>query len=146
MARASCAFRTTGAGSTTLCIASLRATAAVQPRLLEVGVWNTTATAVSISLRRFTVAGTGGAGMTEAYEDDNVHVPVATISDTDTGGPTFRTGALRIATLGAAVGSGVIWTFGGDGAMIEAGTANGIGIVPWVGTGQICDVYFVWSE
>lgn len=144
--RASCAFRTTGAGSTTLGIASIRATANVQPRLIEVGVFNTTSTAVSISLRRFTTAGTGGAGMTEQYESDNTQTPVATVVDTDTGGPTFRTGALRIATLGAAVGSGVIWTFGGMGCIIESGTANGISIVPWTGTGQICDVYFVWDE
>jgi hypothetical protein len=143
---ASCAFRTTGAGSTTLCAASIRATAAVQPRLLEVGVFNTTSTACSIALRRFTAAGTGGAGMTEQYESDNTQTPVATVVDTDTGGPTFRTGGLRIATLGAAVGAGVIWTFSGAGAVIESGTANGIGIVPWTGTGQILDVYFVWSE
>jgi hypothetical protein len=124
----------------------MRATAAVQPRLLEVGVFNTTATAVCIALRRFTVAGTGGAGMSEVYETDNVQTPVATVSDTDTGGPTFVAGALRIATLGAAIGSGVIWTFSGEGAVIPAGTANGIGIVPWVGTGQILDVHFSWRE
>ncbi len=142
----SCGFRTTGAGSTTLCAASLRATAAVQPRLLEVGISNTTATACCISLRRFTTAGTGGTGMTEVYETDNTQTPVATVSDTDTGGPTFRAGAMRIFDLGAAIGSGVIWTFSGEGAIIEAGTANGIGIVPWTGTGQILSVYFVWRE
>lgn len=143
---ASCAFRTTGAGSTTLSTASIRATANVQPRLLEVGITNTTATAVSISLRRFTSAGTGGAGMTEQYESDNVQTPVATVSDTDTGGPTFVTGALRIFSLGAAVGSGVIWTFSDRGCVIPSGTGNGIAIVPWTGTGQILDVYFVWAE
>jgi hypothetical protein len=142
----SCAFRSTGAGSTTLCVASLRATAAVTPRLLEVGVFNTTATALSIALRRFTVAGTGGTGMTEQYEGDSVQTPVATVSDTDTGGPTFVAGALRIASLGAAIGSGVIWTFNSPGAIIPAATANGIGIVPWTGTGQILDLYFVWDE
>jgi hypothetical protein len=143
---ASCAFRTTGAGSTTLCVASLRATAALKPRLLEVGVFNTTATACSIALRYFTTAGTGGAGMTEQAESDPSQTPVATVSDTDTGGPTFRAGALRIVTLGAAVGSGIIWTFSGGGALIDAATANGIGIVPWTGTGQILDVYLVWAE
>lgn len=143
---ASCAFRTTGAGSTTLSTASIRATAAVQPRLIEVGIFNTTATAVSIALRRFTTAGTGGSGMTEQYESDNTQTPVATVVDTDTGGPTFVTGGLRIATLGAAVGSGVIWTFTGDGCLIPSGTGNGIAVVPWTGTGQILDLYFVWRE
>jgi len=53
--------------------------------------------------------------------------------------------------LGAAVGSGVIWTFGDDGLAITAAdavesTANGIGPVVATGTGQICQCYMVWDE
>ena len=55
------------------------------------------------------------------------------------------------AVLGAAVGSGVIWTFGDDGILIgepdavEAVT-NGIGVILETGTGQICQVYMSWDE
>lgn len=146
MARYACAFRTTGAGSTTLPIASIFATAACQPMIMEVGVFNTTATAVSIALRRATALGTAGTGQTELPIDDTAGAALATVVDTHTVTPTITTGSVRLATLGAAVGSGVIWTFSERGLRIPAGTGNGILIIPFVGTGQICDVYLEWSE
>jgi hypothetical protein len=49
--------------------------------------------------------------------------------------------------LGAAIGSAIIWTFGGDVGMNAAvGTGNGIGIYIPTGTGQILDFYFLWNE
>jgi hypothetical protein len=148
MARFTAAWRTAGAGSTTLPIASLYATAAVRPRLVEVGVFNSTATAAVVKLARLTTAGTQGSGITAAYEDDNSQSAVATAKDTHTVGPTI-TNALRQASLGAAIGSGVIWTFGGGktpGLVIPNTTADGIGLVIATGTGQVCDVAFVWDE
>ena len=53
---------------------------------------------------------------------------------------------IRQASLGAAIGSGVIWTFGDAGLVIVLGTANGIGIHCPTGTGQICDYYIDWDE
>ncbi len=146
MAEYSGGFRTAGAGSTTLPIAGLTATAAVRPRLREVGVFNTTATAVAIALRRITALGTAGTGREEIYLDDSSHAAVATLLDTWTVTPTFTTGNLRVASLGAAIGSGVIFTFPGEGAEIPNTTGDGIVIVPLTGTGQICDVYFSWNE
>ena len=149
MARFSAAWRTAGAGSTTLPIASLYATAAVRPRLVEVGVFNTTTTAVAIKLARLTTAATPGSAITAAYEDDNSQTAVTTPKDTHTStGPTI-TNALRQASLGAAIGSGVIWTFGGgktSGLVIPNTTGDGIGLVIATGTGQICDVWFTWDE
>ena len=49
-------------------------------------------------------------------------------------------------TLGAAVGSGWVWTFGDEGLQIPEGTANGIGIYIPTGTGQILDYYIFWDE
>jgi hypothetical protein len=149
MARFSAAWRTAGAGSTTLPIASLYATAAVRPRLVEVGVFNTTATVVVIALKRLTTAGTQGSTQTATYEDDNSQAAVTTPKDTHTVGPTITTVALRQAPLGAAIGSGVIWTFGGGktpGLVIPNTTGDGIGLVIATGTGQICDVYWTWDE
>jgi hypothetical protein len=149
MARFSAAWRTAGAGSTTLPIASLYATAAVRPKLVEVGVFNTTATAVAIALKRLTTAGTQGSTQTATYEDDNSQAAVTTPKDTHTVAPTITAVAMRQAVLGGAVGSGIIWTFGGgktSGIIIPNSTGDGVGLVIATGTGQICDVHFVWDE
>lgn len=146
MARFSAAWRTGGAGSTTLPIASLYAVATTSVRVYEVGVFNTTTTAVAIALRRATTAGTQGAGQSEVFVDDPAAVPLATAVDVHTVAPTLTTGNIRVATLGAAAGSGVIWTFSERGLWIAAGTGNGLCVVPLTGTGQVCDVYFEWSE
>lgn len=146
MARFAAAWRTTGAGSTTLPIASLFAVATTSVRVYEVGVFNTTGTAVSIALRRATAVGTPGAGQSEVNIDDPAATALVTAVDTHTVAPTLVTGAIRAATLGAAAGSGVIWTSGERGFWIPAGTGNGLCLIPLTGTGQICDVYWEWSE
>jgi hypothetical protein len=149
MARFSAAWRTAGAGSTTLPIASLYATAAVRPRLVEVGVFNTTTTAVSLALRKFTTTGTQGATITALGEDDPSQAAVATAKDTHTVTPTIATGNYRVAPLGAAIGSGVIWKFTDGktpGLVIGNTTGDGIGLIVLAGTGQICDVSFTWDE
>ena len=145
--RVSAAFRTGGAGSTTLPMASLMATAAVRPRIVEIGVFNTTSTAVAICLKRITAAGGTHAAITEVQMNDDSQTPVAVVVDVDTGtAPTLAAGAIRQAPLGAAVGSGVIWTFGDTGLIIPAGTANGLAIVCATGTSQVVDVHFEWIE
>lgn len=149
MARFSSAWRTTGAGSTTLPIAGLMSVAGVRPRLVEVGVFNTTATACAVALRRVTAAGTSGATQTALYESDSSQAALATPKDTWTVAPTFSTGNLRVASLGAAIGSGIIWTFGGGGAtglVIPNTTGDGVVISVLAGTGQICDVSLTWDE
>jgi hypothetical protein len=148
MARFSAAWRTTGAGSTTLPIAGLMAVATVRPRLVEVGVFNSTATACAVALRRVTAAGTSGR-----------HSPSCTRATRRrprspprrTRGRSHRrssTGNLRTASLGAAIGSGVIWTFGGalGGLVIPNTTGDGVVISVLTGTGQICDVSLTWDE
>jgi hypothetical protein len=151
MARFAGGFRTAGAGSTTLPIASLVAPAAANPLIYEIGVFNSTVTAVAIALRRFTALGTAGTGRDEIFVDDEGSassgaVATATLVDTHTVAPTLITGNIRVGSLGASIGSGVIWTFGERGLRIPAGTGNGVCVIPLVGTGQICDVYFEWSE
>jgi hypothetical protein len=150
VARFACAFRSTGAGSATLPLGSLYATAAVRPRLVEVGVFNTTSTAVAIALVRLSAGtGTQGAAITEVAEDDPTQTVVATAFNTHTVTPTTIGAALRQASLGAAVGSGIIWTFGGGktpGIIIPNSTSDGIGIIIPAGTGQICDIALTWDE
>ena len=148
MARFSAAWRTTGAGSTTLPIGGLMSVSGCRPRLVEVGVFNTTTTACAVALRRVTAAGTSGSAQTAVYESDSAQAALATPKDTWTVAPTFATGNLRVASLGAAVGSGLIWTFGGPagGLIIPNTTGDGIVLSVLTGTGQICDVSFTWDE
>ena len=137
--------RSTGAGSATLPIGGLMAIASRDAFLTEVGVFNTTTTAYGIRIARITAVGTPGTGLTEEEYWGPGEAPAMTAFDTWSGAATISAASLRNAAIGAAIGAGVIFTFGGDGVYIAAGTANGIGIVP-VGTGQISDWYMEWIE
>lgn len=132
------------AGTSLRAIASVFSAAAIGFKLREVGVFNTTNTAVAVALVRFTAATNVGAGLTEAdYDAANPTGVTAFAGHTGDGsvGQVFRQG-----TLGAAAGSGIIWTFGDSGILIPVGTANGIGIICPTGTGQILDYYYDWDE
>lgn len=148
MARFSAAWRTTGAGSTTLPIGGLMSVSGCRPRLVEVGVFNTTTTACAVALRRVTAAGTSGSTQSVLYESDSAQTALATPKDTWTVTPTFVSGNIRVASLGAAIGSGIIWTFGGPagGLIIPNTTGDGIVVSVLTGTGQICDLSLTWDE
>jgi hypothetical protein len=146
MARMAAAWRTSGAGSTTLPMASLYSTATGGLWLIEVIVTNTTATAVSMALRRLTTAGTQGASQTITYEENDVNfTSKGDPRDTHSVAPTITAGAARNTTIGANAGSGNAFTFGGRALWIPSGTANGIALIPLTGTGQICDVSWSWD-
>lgn len=144
MSRHSIAGRSTVVGTTLRAIASIFATATVNGNLREVGVFNTTTTAVSVALVRLTNATGQGAALTETDYDPG-KVALVTGFAGHTADATVGT-VIRQASLGAAIGSGVIWTFGESGIVIPIGTANGVGIICPVGTGQILDYYYDWDE
>jgi hypothetical protein len=114
-------------------------------KIREVGVFNTTTTAVAVALCRFTNATGVGAGLTEVAYDEAGPANNATAFAGHTADGAVGSN-IRYATLGAAAGSGVIWTFGDTGLIVAAGTANGIGVICPTGTGQICDLYFDFDE
>lgn len=146
MARYTVGARAAGVGSATLPIGSLYAAATVNFRMREVGVFNTTTTAVTVAMCRLSTTGTQGAALTEQQLDASSVTPSASGFNTHTIAPTLVDMGYR-ATLGAAAGAGVIWTFGGDlGMSVNVGTTNGIGIYVPTGTGQLVDFYFVWDE
>lgn len=146
MPRFSAGTRSTGAGSTTLPVGSLYAAAAVGAKIREIGAFNTTAVAVPIKLVRLTSAGTQGAGLTEAEHDPDGAAASCTAFDTHSANPSLGDDLGYRAVLGAAVGSGVIWTFGDQGIRIPVGTGNGVGIIVATGTGQVLDWWVVWDE
>jgi hypothetical protein len=146
MPRYSAGARSAGAGSTTLPVGSLYASASVAPKIREIGIFNTTATAVAVKLVRLSSAGTQGAALTKAKHDPDAAAAAADARDTHTANPTLGDDLGYRTVLGAAVGAGLIWTFGDSGLRIPTGTGNGIGIIVATGTGQVVDFYIVWDE
>ena len=150
MARFSAGARTT-AGTAARPMMSLYTPAASTGTLREVGCFNTTTTAVEIFLTRVTDTGTQGAGLTEARHNIKGPPALCTAFTTHTADATYGDDLGYRAVLGAAVGSGIIWTFGDSGLVIGAADAveavtQGIGISLETGTGQICQTWFVWDE
>ena len=150
MARFSAGVRAT-AGTALRPMMSLYSAAGSTGTLREVGVFNTTATALEIFLTRLTETGTQGAGLTEARYNPKGPPALCTAHTTHTADATYGDDLGYRAVLGAAVGSGVIWTFGETGLIIGEADAveavdEGIGVGLETGTGQICQVYFVWDE
>jgi hypothetical protein len=136
----------TGAGSTTLPLSSLYTTAGARVRVREIGVFNTTTTSVSLRLVRLTTLGTRGTAWTTAatYGEDPA-TGLATASGTHTAGPTLTDLGYRT-VLGAAIGSGMVWTFEDFHLTIPAVANAGIGIAVENGGGQVCQVYWSWTE
>lgn len=124
---------------------SLYATTAVKPRIRQIGVWNTTTTAAAVAICRATATGTQGAGLTEVCLDDDTKTIVATGFNTHTADATVGS-PVRQASLGAAIGAGVIFTFGGDGLVLDNATTAGIVITCPTGTGQHLDFHIEWVE
>jgi hypothetical protein len=146
MAQFSVSGRSTSAGTATLPAFSLYGGAAGGGKIREIGVFNTTGTAFTVSLQRFTATGTQGAALTEIGWEPDTGASLCQGFNTHTVTPTITAGVFRTATIGAAAGAGVIWTFGGTGLIIKLGTANGYGILCPVGTGQVVDFYIDWEE
>lgn len=135
----------TNAIPTTVRGPSLYATASSgQLVVREIGVFNTTTSAVAVALGIATAAGTVGTGLTEVNESDPSHTILGTGFQTHTGDATLTN--TRHASLGAAIGAGVVYTFGDNGLVITEGTANGVVITCPTGTAQHLDFYFVWDE
>ena len=145
MARFSAGGLTT-AGSTTLPVVGLIGSAGVQARIREIGVFNTTATAVALKLVRITTAGTPGATLASQNGNMDPTSSIALLKNTFSGtAPTTVDLGFRC-VLGAAVGSGFVWTFE-DWDLTTLVLANsGIGILVENGTGQALQTYFKWLE
>lgn len=137
----------TGAGSTTLPISALYGGTTVRPRLRELHMFNTTATAVALKLVRVTTAGTQGTALTEMAMISEDPAAIAQAFATHSVAPTITSGDLWRGYLGAAIGSGVILTFPDPGGLVIPATANnGLAVVVSTGTGQVCEVTWVWDE
>lgn len=124
---------------------SVYATAGVRPQIRTIEVYNTTTTACAVGIARATATGTQGAGLTEVNLSDDSHTVVATGFNTHTADATVGA-CIRQASLGAAVGSGVIWSWEEGEFIIDNLTTAGVVIVCPTGTGQHLDFAIEWDE
>ena len=147
MARYAVGGVATIAGTATLPLVSLYASATVNFRLREVHFFNSTATgSFVVALCRLSTTGTQGSALTEVAFDGSASAPACTGFAGHTGAPTLVDLGLR-KRMAAAIGDGVIWTFNNDtGVNVNVGVANGIGLYVPTGTGQILDYVLVWDE
>lgn len=137
----------TSAGSTTLPMIGLVGGTTVRPKIVEIGVTNTTSTAVAIKLCRITTAGTAGSTITSAAASDPENAASVALLKAAWSSTAPTTVDLGYRTqLGAAVGSGFVFTFGAGGLAIPNTASQGIGILVENGTGQALQVYYVWDE
>ena len=146
MPRYTVAGRSTVTPTNLRAAASLFSTASQTPILREVGIFNTTNTACAVGLTEFTNATGVGAALTKVRDDPNNQATSACSANAGHTADGTVGGVFRQATLGAAAGAGVIWTFGDRGKSVALGTANGVGITCPTGTGQVVDYYVVWDE
>ena len=138
---------TTSAGSTTLPICALVGGTGGRIRITEIGVFNTTSTAVSLVLCRLSTAGTPGTAATSRLTDAaDAATAVGTLRNTYSSTAPTTTDLGIGFPLAAAVGTGVVLTFPDDTLTIPATANAGIGILVESGTGQACRVWFRWSE
>jgi len=144
MARYSAGMTAAGAGTSARPIFAVLGTATVAPILREIGIFNTTATACTYRLVNFT-AGTAGTGQTERKHRRNAPTAVATTFGLWTADATIGEDTGYRIIVGAGAGNGAILTMGDTGLETELGATSGLGLVP-IGTGQVCEVYFVWDE
>jgi hypothetical protein len=136
----------TTAGSTTLPVAALVGGTTVLARIREIGVFNTTATAVALKLVRVTTAGTPGATLTAAAMNMDPAAAVAVLKNTYSGTAPTTTDLGFRTVLGAAVGSGFVWSFEDFDLTTLVVASSAVGILVENGTGQALQVYFKWFE
>lgn len=142
---------TTSAGSTTLPICALVGGTGAVIRVIEIGVWNTTTTAVGLQMVRLSTAGTPGTAATSRLlNQSDAQTPVGALRNTYTStAPTTADLGMKFA-LGASIGSGVVLNFNDYELSIATTASSAIGFVTDAGvntgTGQACYVYFRWIE
>lgn len=138
---------TTSAGSTTLPICALVGGTGARIRIKEIGVFNTTTTAVNLVLCRLSTAGTPGTAATSRLGDQSdAQAAIGALRNTYTSTAPTTTELGIGFPLGAAIGSGTILGFDDGDLTIEKVANSAIGLLVESGTGQACRVWMRWLE
>jgi hypothetical protein len=136
----------TTAGSTTLPIFALVGGTGVLCRVREIGVFNTTSTAVALKLCRLSTAGTPGSTLTAAAMNSDPASAVGVLKNTYTSTAPTTTDLGFRTVLGAAVGSGFVWTFEDFDLTTLVASNAAVGALVENGTGQALQIYVKWYE
>lgn len=138
---------TTVAGSTTLPLAALVGGTGARIRITEIGVFNTTNTAVNLVLCRLSTAGTPGTAATSRLTDAaDAATAVGVLRNTYTSTAPTTTELGIGFPLAAAIGSGTVLTFPDDVLTIDKVASAGIGFLLESGTIQIVRLWVRWNE
>lgn len=112
----------------------------------EVGVYNTSVTAVAVGICPCTATGTQVGGLTEYQTDDPSNAAPSETAFTSQSTDSTVAAVIRQISLGAATGSGMVFTFAEKEWEIPEGTANGMIITCPTGTAQHLDFYIKWQK
>lgn len=138
---------TTVAGSTTLPLAALVGGTGGKIRITEIGVFNTTTSAVNLVLCRVSTAGTPGTAATSRLTDaSDGATAVGTLRNTYTSTAPTTTELGIGFPLSAAIGSGIVLGFPDDVLTIEKVANAGIGFLLESGTIQVVRLWMRWYE
>lgn len=134
--------KTTGAAAGLLC--QLRAGAARQLQIWEIGVFSTTAVAGEVGLIRPSAIGATFTSSAVGAAEDPSSAAAAGLVDTVAGTPpTIGTNYMRRIQFPATIGSGVIWTFP-NGLWVAVSLSMALWQISTAAVGY--DAYFVWDE
>jgi hypothetical protein len=112
----------------------------------EVGVFNTSSSAVAVALCACTATGTQVGALTEYQTDDPSAPAPSETAFTSMSSAATVSGTIAQITLAAAVGSGMVFTFEEKEWEIPEGIANGMIISCPTGTAQHLDFYIKWAK
>jgi hypothetical protein len=119
-------------------------TASVSGQLRELQAWNTTAVQCAFKVVKFT-GGTPGADQVESKQRVNAPAATCIAKGLWTADATITEDTGWHFQLGDAIGAAAVLTFGEDGLEAALGATSGLGLVP-IGTGQVLEILFLWTE
>jgi hypothetical protein len=100
-----------------------------------------------VALVRITTrTSTGATALTEVEWPNDGQAPAASVEHGNTADHTVATGNIRTSHLPAAIGGGVIWTFGPDEMRTRGGTGDGWALILPGGSDAVINFYFDWEE
>lgn len=104
---------TTPAAAANAALVDVLCNASIRARVLEIGLFNTAATAATLTLERTTAIGTRTTPVNPVPGDTGDGTPAtANVATAWSVQPTFSGTAMRRYQLAAVIGAGVVWTFG----------------------------------
>lgn len=113
--------------------------------VLEIGIFSTAATAITAGVIRPLTTGTTSTTTAGQAEDPANPAGTGLIGTAWSVTPTIAATPiyLRRFVTPAAIGNGIIWTFGGVGLVVPASSS----LLVWnIAIGPVCDIYVAWDE